>query len=162
VGEQVLPHRPISGRFDLRLNREYLNADGVLNFDDKFDQMNEIIKRFMGSLHPERINLNQNAHCLLPDSKVKELLKSIKGNANGMCGGRNHPLQLSVNDFSNWQELESFFKARCVISGNNVMLSSDRKIDSTGRYNCFLLFCDSRAFLCCMVTRTSMQNTGLA
>jgi hypothetical protein len=65
---------------------------------------------------------------------------NIKGNSDGMC---NHMANLrpSVNDFSNKQELESFFKAfysSCVISGiagNKIMLSPDRKIDSTGRYN---------------------------
>lgn len=47
----------------------------------------------------------------------------------------------SVNDFHNWQEVQSVFKAfrsRCVVSGLNgrdFLMSLDRKIDSTGRYN---------------------------
>ena len=46
-----------------------------------------------------------------------------------------------MNDLTNWQELQSFFKAfhsRCVmfgITGNKVMLSPGRKTNSSGRYN---------------------------
>ena len=58
-----------------------------------------------------------------------------------MCGDGTHPLRPFVNDFTNWKELQSVFKvfqSRCVVSGiagNKVMLSPDRKIDLTGRYN---------------------------
>jgi hypothetical protein len=103
--------------------------------------MNENIKRFLVTLPTERKSLNQTAPCLLPDSKVKQLFKGMKGNADGMCLTSRGVLRPSVNDYSNWEELQSFFKAYhsiCVVSGiagNKVMLSPDRKIDSSGRYN---------------------------
>jgi hypothetical protein len=74
---------------------------------------------------------------LVPVAKVKKIFNPI-----------NTPIRIkrgkeiySVNDFLNWQEVQSFFKAfrsRCVVSGLNgrdFTLSLDRKIDSTGRYN---------------------------
>ena len=76
------------------MNREFLNADGELDFA-KFDQMNGVIKRFLVTLPTQRIN-NQTASCLVPDSKVKQLFKSMKGNANGMCGGGNMPLGIMI------------------------------------------------------------------
>ena len=47
---------------------------------------------FLATLPTQRNNINQTAPCLVPDLKVKELFRSMKGNANGMCGGGTIPL----------------------------------------------------------------------
>jgi hypothetical protein len=108
---------PFRDALHFRLNREYLNDNGELDFTAKFNDTNEVVKRFLVTLPTERINLNQNAHCLVANVKVQQMFHNIKGNANGMCHTTIGVLRPSVNDFSNWQELQSFFKAyhsRCV------------------------------------------------
>ena len=118
-----------------RLCISYLDATSNLDFGETFAEMDVIIQRFLSTSPLQRNQLNQDVRCLVPVSRVKNIFTHIK---NPSRGGKKLP---SVNDFINWQEVESVFKAfcsRCVVSGLNgrdFTLSLDRKIDTTGRYN---------------------------
>ena len=109
-----------------------MNGDNNLDFQPFF---NEIIQQFLSTSPQQRNHLHQNDTCLVPVARVKQIFTHIK---NPTRRGKKVP---SVNYFLNWQEVESVFKAfcsRCVVSGLNggdFMLSLDRKIDTTGRYN---------------------------
>jgi hypothetical protein len=118
-----------------RLSQPYLDANNNLVFQPIFTEMDGIIRQFLATSPQERNQLHRNVACLVPIPKVKRI-----------CYDINRPFRIvkkreSVNDFLNWQEVQPFFKAfrsRCVVSGLNgrdFMLSLDRKIDSTGRYN---------------------------
>ena len=114
-----------------RLSQPYLNADNNLDFQPIFTEMNGIIQQFLATSPQERNLLHQNVGCLIPVAKVRQLFRGIK---NPNRRGNKMP---SVNDFLDWQEVQSLFKAfcsRCVVSGLNgrdFMLSLDRKIPFT-------------------------------
>ena len=120
-----------------------------------FAEMDEVIRQFLATSPKERNQLHQDVACLVPIAKSKQIFHTIQ-NPNRRGKKRESSKQTfkniqkptrrgkkreSVGDFRNWQEVDSFFKAfrsRCVVSGLNgrdFMLSLDRKIDSTGRYN---------------------------
>jgi hypothetical protein len=118
-----------------RLSQPFLNANNNLDFQPIFTETDGIIRQFLATSPQERNQLHQNDECLVPAAKSRQIFGDIK---NPTRRGKKRP---SVNDFRNWQEVQSFFKAfrsRCVVSGLNgrdFLMSLDRKIDATGRYN---------------------------
>lgn len=133
--QSILWHNPSRDEYLQRLSQPYLNADNKLDFVPIFAEMDEIIQQFLATSPQEKIQLHQNVACLIPIAKVKQTFWRIN---TPIKHGKTFP---SVNDFLNWQEVQSVFKAfrsRCVVSGLNgqdFLMSLDRKIDSTGRYN---------------------------
>ena len=87
--------------------------------------MDGIIQQFLATSPQERMQLYSDVRRLIPVAESRQIF------------GRINQIQ-SVNDFLNWQEVQSVFKAfhsRCVVSGLNghdFMLSLERKIDKSG------------------------------
>ena len=102
-----------------------------------FTEMDGIIRQFLATSPQDRNQLHQNVGCLVPAAKSRQIFGRISTPIR-IKRGKEIP---SVSEFLNWQEVQSVFKAfrsRCVVSGRNgrdFMLSLDRKIDATGRYN---------------------------
>ena len=97
-----------------RLSQPYLDANNNLVFQPIFTEIDGIIRQFLATSPQERNQLHQNVGCLLPIAKVRHLFSDIKKPTRR---GKTLP---SANDFLNWQEVQSFFKAfrsRCVVSG---------------------------------------------
>jgi hypothetical protein len=120
-----------------RLSQPYLNANNNLVFEVIFGETDGSIRQFLAASPQDRNQLHRNVGCLVPVAKSRQIFVHIST----PFRIRNNRQIPSVNDFRDWQEVQSFFKAflsRCVVSGLNgrdFTMSLDRKIDTTGRYN---------------------------
>ena len=113
-----------------RLTQPYLNADNNLDFNPQFSEIDGLIHQFLATSPQARNLLHQNSACMVTVTKVQQIFNHIKTPIRIKYVTKKY----SVNDFRNWKEVQSLFKAfrsRCVVSGLNgrdFMLSLDRKI----------------------------------